>query len=193
MTKWSIMKSLEIKFIDSVIKYDGTQLQPLWIYKNYDLCGDALVSFIGPAEVTLQHMVDQEDVKENRPIYSESMVHFIAEFFDLDLEKTVYRQRLLVAIMKEILEQKLGKELIRRGDDIYDEDAKLSVSIATLSGISTLIHTGINISSHNTPVKTKGLISDYNLDPTAFSKEVLGAFKNELESSWLARCKVRSV
>ena len=90
-------------------------------------------------------------------------------------------------------EQKLGKVLIRRGDDIYDEDAKLSVSIATLSGISTLIHTGINISSHNTPVKTKGLISDYNLDPTAFSKEVLGAFKNELESSWLARCKVRSV
>ena len=110
-----------------------------------------------------------------------------------ELIKVLYRMPGRAKFLKEILEQKLGKVLIRRGDDIYDEDAKLSVSIATLSGISTLIHTGINISSHNTPVKTKGLISDYNLDPTAFSKEVLGAFKNELESSWLARCKVRSV
>ncbi len=186
------MEYFQTLFLEQTLKYDGTQLAPLWMYKHYDIQGNAMVSFIGPADVTLKHMVDVEDIKAQSPIYSESMVHFLAEFFDLDLEKTVFRQRLLMATVKEILEKKIHRVLDRQGDDIYDGDAKLSVSIATLSTLSTLIHAGINVSSRNTPVKTKGLL-DYDVPPAAFAKEVLAAFKKELESSWLARCKVRSV
>lgn len=183
------MKSISILFLEKSLKYNGTELSPLWIYKNYDLQGDAVISFIGPAELDTRTMVDMEDIKAGDRIYSESMVHFIGEFFDLDLEKTVFRQRLLMAIMKEVLEKKIGRILTRSGDDIYDGDCKLSVSIATLSQTSTLIHAGINVFSNNTPVKTKGLF-DYDIEPTGFAKEILNKFKEELESSWLARCKV---
>ena len=186
------MDIFQVRFLEETFTYDGTQLAPLWIYKNYDIQGHALVSFIGPADVTLKHMVDVEDIKTQSPIYSQSMVHFLGEFFELDLEKTVFRQRLLMATAKEVLEKKIQRVLDRKGDDIYDGDAKLSVSIATLSSLSTLIHAGINISSRNTPVKTKGL-EDYDIPPAAFAKEVLETFKEELESIWLARCKVRSV
>ena len=184
------MTDLKVQFLKETLLYDGTQLSPLWIYKNVDLRGNAIVSFVGPCDVKLSNMVDMEDIKSKSPIYSESMVHFIAEFFDLDLEKTVYRQRLLMVIMKEILEKKMSKTLTRYGDDIYDGPKKLSVSIATLTTTSTLIHAGVNISSKNTPVLTIGL-EEYDISPEVFSTEVLERFRVEMESSWLARCKVR--
>lgn len=186
------MKMLQTKFINKRIKYDGTQLAPHWIYKNFDICGDAIVSFIGSADVPLKNMVDLEDVKSQSPIYSERMLHFIAEFFDADLEKTIYRQRLLMVIMKECLEKRIGKRLQRRGDDLYDGKKKLTVSIATASPISTLIHAGINIQSKNTPVLTAGL-ADYQLAAKPLALELGSLFKKECESIWKARCKVKSV
>lgn len=184
------MKDIKTLFISEKLTYDGTQLSAHWIYRKCDLQGNALISFIGACDVPIHQMVDIEDVKSQSPIYSEAMVHFLGEFFDLDLEKTVYRQRLLMVNIKELLEQKLTRVLTRKGDDIYDGDLKLTVSIATLTSVSTLIHAGINISSHNTPVPTRGL-EDYDISPETFSREVLERFKLELESSWLARCKVR--
>lgn len=186
------MQVFKTLFIQEKITYDGRQLSPLWIYKKVHLQGNAMVSFIGPCDVPLQNMVDIEDVKSKSPIFSESMVHFIGEFFDLDLEKTVYRQRLLMVNIKELLERRLKRVLSRQGDDLYDGPSKLTVSIATLSSVSTLIHAGINISSKNTPVSTQGL-EDYDIPPETFAKEVLSIFTSELETSWLARCKVRPV
>jgi uncharacterized protein len=186
------VQNFQVRLLNEPLTYDGTQLAPLWIYKNYDIQGSSMVSFIGPADLMLRNMVDVEDIKAKKPIYSTKMVHFLGEFFDLDLEKTVYRQRLLMVIIKEVLEVQLNRLLRREGDDIFDGDAKISVSIATLSQVSTLIHAGVNISSENTPVKTKAL-NDYHIEPRAFAQEVLDVFKQELQSSWMARCKVRSV
>ncbi|OGQ17034.1 MAG: hypothetical protein A3B70_07635 [Deltaproteobacteria bacterium RIFCSPHIGHO2_02_FULL_40_11] len=187
-----MQQGLKTRLLDDTLTYDGTQLAPLWIYKNYDIQGDAMVSFIGPSDLSLRNMVDVEDIKAKRAIFSQKMVHFIGEFFDLDLEKTVYRQRILMVLMKEVLEAQLNRLLTRSGDDLYDGDAKITVSIATLSNVSTLIHAGVNISSEGTPVKTKAL-NDYNIEPRPFAHEVLDRFREELESCWLARCKVRSV
>lgn len=200
------MKGVQTKFIPKRIPYNGTQLSPHWIYKNFDICGDALVSFIGPADVSLKQMVDLEDVKSKSPIYSEEMLHFIAEFFDTDLEKTIYCQRLLMVIIKECLEKRLSRhpsnsrhsresgnpKLSRKGDDLYDGKKKLTVSIATASAISTLIHAAINISSRNTPVLTAGL-SDYRISPRPFAHEVMSAFEKEFKSVSVARCKVKPV
>jgi len=178
--------------------YDGRQLAPHWIYRQHDLLGDAIVAWRGECQVKLTEMVDLEDVKANAPIYSPQMVHFIAEFFDLDLEKTVYRQRLLVITAKEYLEQHLSQRVERRGDDLYltrpkdGQKGKLSVSIATTSATSTLVHTGFNVVSKGTPVATVGL-ADLQIDPDHFAQTILEAYATEVADIWLARCKVRSV
>lgn len=188
------------KYLGSASKltYDGRQLAPHWIYRQHDLLGDAIVAFRGPCEVKLSEMVDIEDVKAVAPIYSPQMVHFIAEFFDLDLEKTVYRQRLLIVTAKEYLEEKLNQLIRRRGDDLYlsrpedGQPGKLSVSIATSSPISTLIHTGFNVLTEGTPVPTVGL-SELGIDPDDFAQAILDGYTAEIEDIWLARCKVRPV
>jgi uncharacterized protein len=148
---------------DREISYDGRQLVPHWIYRQFDLLGDAAVAFIGPCRVDLNGMVDIEDVKAQAPIFSPKMLHVIAEFFSSDLHTTVYRQRLLIVIAKELLEAMTEKIVSRRGDDLYmprvdGTPGKLSVSIATASVTSTLIHTGINIETDGTPVPTVGLV-----------------------------------
>jgi hypothetical protein len=180
------------------LAYDGFQLAPHWIYRQHDLLGDAIVAFRGPCEVHLSEMVDIEDVKAQAPISSQEMVHFIVEFFDLDLEKAVYRQRLLIVTAKEYLEELLQEKVTRRGDDLYvnrpqdGKPGKLSVSIATSSPVSTLIHTGFNVISEGTPVTTVGL-NDLQIDPNAFAQAVLDRYTAEVADIWEARCKVRPV
>jgi hypothetical protein len=182
---------------DRQIGYDGRQLAPHWIYRQHDLLDDAAVGFIGPCRVDLSEMVDIEDVKNTAPIYSPLMLHVIAEFFAGDLHQTVYRQRLLIVAAKELLETLTDRRVTRRGDDLYlprsdGERGKLSVSIATVSATSTLIHTGFNIETEGTPVPTVGL-AELGVDPAAFGRELLSRYADEVEDIWLARCKVRAV
>jgi hypothetical protein len=142
--------------------------------------------------VKIGDLVDLADVKEKAGIYSEDMLHFIGEFFDHDLDRAILRQRLLIAIIRDVVAELSGSPVVRRGDDIYDGEDKLSVSIATLTPVSGIMHTGINISSNNTPVPTKGL-KDYGIETQAFGKTVLDRFAKEMEDVNVARCKVRGV
>ena len=180
-----------------LITYDGRQLAPHWLYRQFDLLGDAIVAFIGPCRVELGEMVDLEDVKAEAPIYSPLMLHCIAEFFHPDLELAVYRQRLLIVTAKELLEELTGRRVQRTGDDLYltridGKLGKLSVSIATASPTSTLIHTGFNIETEGTPVPTIGL-AELGIDVPAFATELLRRYAAEVQDIWLARCKVRAV
>ena len=97
---------METLFIAEEKKYTGKELAPHWIYKNYHIMGNAIVSFIGECEVVLDHMVDIEDVINNEPIYSKKMLSFIEENFNSSLEQMVYKQRLLVTLTKELIEKK---------------------------------------------------------------------------------------
>ncbi|MBS4026000.1 MAG: DUF366 family protein [Clostridia bacterium] len=173
------------------LKYDGTQLSSLWAFRTFKIQGDSIISFCGECEVSLEHMVDLADVLNQDTIYSEKMAHFIIEHFDLELEKTILRQRLIICIIKEIIEG-YGHRLSRSGDDLYQNNKKLSVSIATLSRISSLIHIGVNISSANTPVPTISL-DDLQIDAGVFRENVVMQYMAELNSIKLARCKVRGV
>ncbi len=186
------MKRIETKFIELKIPYSGKELRSHFIYDQFDLLGDALVAFAGPCDVSLEQMVDLEDVKLDAPIYSENMLHFIGEFYGISLETTITYQRLLIALMSQEMHASGFTKVLRQGDDLYEGDAKLSVSIATLSPTSTLIHAGINISSKNTPVKTKGL-EDFKISPTEFAQKILKAFQEEFHDISKALCKVRSV
>jgi hypothetical protein len=182
---------------DSPITYDGRQLAPHWIYRTFDLLGDAVVAFTGPCQVDLSEMVDIADVKAHAPIYSPLMLHCIAEFFTTDLELAVYRQRLLIITAKELLEETTNHKLQRKGDDLYVTDengtrGKLSVSIATASITSTLIHTGFNIETEGTPVPTVGL-AEMGVEVPSFAAALVQRYADEVQDIHLARCKVRAV
>ena len=114
------MKTL---FIDKEIKYIGSQLAPHWIYKNFKIQGDAIVAFVGECEVKLSEMVDIEDVINNEPIYSRCMLSFISEQFNTELVEGVFRQRLLMCIIKECLENR-GFSVKRDGDDLFVNGTK---------------------------------------------------------------------
>jgi hypothetical protein len=183
------MKTL---WIDQKIKYTGEQLSSLWAYKELSVQGNSIVAFRGPCEVR-EHMVDQEDVKNKDFIFSEDMLSFIVEIFDLNLERAIVVQRLLITELKELLEEMVPSISLRReGDDLFDGKNKLSVSIATLSPVSCLIHVGINVSSKDTPVPTRGL-ADYGVKPEIFAQNVLLKFQEEFTSMENARTKVRGV
>lgn len=184
------MKTL---FIENEVKYIGSQLAPHWIYKNYKLQGDAIVAFVGECEVKLTEMVDIEDVINNEPIYSKYMLSFISEQFNIELVEGVYRQRLLITCIKEALENR-GFKVNRNGDDLFVNDKKLSVSIATKSMTSVLIHTGVNILSDGAPIPVSGLESDLGIkDIKEFAIDVMKRYSEETEDIILASTKVRGV
>lgn len=184
---------MKTKLLEQEIKYEGWQLSPHWIYKNFKIQGDAAVAFIGECEVKLTEMVDIEDVINNEPIYSKSMLSFISEQFNIGLVEGVFRQRLLICIIKEALEKR-GVFVRRNGDDLFVNDKKLTVSIATKSVNSILIHTGINIDSNGAPVKACGLKNDLGIsDIKAFAAEVLEKYSEEIDDIILASTKVRGV
>lgn len=184
---------MKIKFIEDEIKYIGLQLSPHWIYKNYKMQGDAIVAFCGECEVKLTEMVDIEDVINNEPIYSKYMLSFITEQFGIELVEGVFRQRLLINIIKELLEER-GVFVVRKGDDLMINEKKLSVSIATKSMTSILIHTGLNILSKDAPVQACGLTSELGItDIKNFAIEVMTRYAEEIEDIKLAATKVRGV
>lgn len=184
------MKTL---FIDKEIKYIGSQLAPHWIYKNFKIQGDAIVAFCGECDVKLTEMVDIEDVINNEPIYSKYMLSFISEQFNIGLIEGVLRQRLLMSTIKEALEKR-GVVVRRDGDDLFINDKKLSVSIATKSMTSVLIHTGVNILAEGAPIPVSALKTDLNIDDIKeFAIEVMRNYSEEIEDIVLVSTKVRGV
>ncbi len=185
---------MHTKFIEKEIKYTGAELCPHWIYRTFKLQGDAIVAFCGECEVKLTEMVDIEDVINNEPIYSKLMLNFIVEHFNIGLVEGVIRQRLLICIIKEELEKLLTCSPVhlftRIGDDLFINNKKLSVSIATKSLTSVLMHIGINIDPEGAPIKAIGLkdlgISDVN----DFAQKVMVKYSQEIDDIILASTKV---
>ena len=183
---------MRTRWIPDQILYDGTPLESLWAYRRFRVQGDSIVAFAGACDIPEDRIVDWEDRLAGSRIYSHFMLHFIVEHFDPDLEKGIWRQRLLSAIARDLLAERTRAGIRREGDDLFEGDRKLSISIATLTPVSTKIHFGINIRSDGTPVPTKGL-ADYDVHPEAFAKEVLAAYAAECESIAAARCKVKGI
>lgn len=180
---------MHTKFIDNEIKYTGNELSPHWIYKKFHLQGDAIVAFCGECEVKLTEMVDIEDVINCEPIYSKNMLSFIVEHFNIGLVEGVVRQRLLICIIKEALE-KLNIAVIRKGDDLFVDRKKLSVSIATKSLTSVLMHIGINIDPTGAPVDAIGLNFLKISDIKGFANNIMLKYSQEIDDIILASTKV---
>ncbi len=184
---------MHTQWLPQLIHYDGSQLRSHWIYDQTQLVGDAIVAFVGGARVDDAHMVDLEDRTKQAWIFSERMLHYVIEHFGFDLTQTIALQHLLTAIVADVLRVQHPQLALRRtGNDLFDGDAKLSVSIATATPVSTVIHFGINILSTNTPVTTKGL-ADYGIDPQPFAERIMQAYATEVARILHARAKVRAV
>lgn len=187
---------MHFKYVDDrEIIYNGQQLRPHWIFEEFNLLGDSIVAFVGECTVKIDHMVDLEDVKDNSPIYSKKMLSFIIEHFGASLEEIVLRQRLFMCIIQDALNKLLNRNaVLRDGDDLYFEGGKLSVSIATISPVSGLIHVGINIDSENAPVNAAGLLSEMNLNNTNdFAIQLLKSYTIEQQQIKNATYKVKPV
>ncbi len=181
---------MKTKWIDKNITYDGTQLRSRFVAETSMDIDVQMISFIGAADVPIENMVDMEDVRNNAPIFSKSMLHFIIEHAEHDLPLAIARQWLLTLIISEALGGEI--KIKRRGDDIYIDDRKLTVSIATSSPTTTLIHLGINIISDGAPVAAIGL-DELEIDPRSFGLDIMNRYSREIASMQSAAGKVRSV
>ncbi len=187
---------LKTKWIDKNFLYDGQQLRPLYNYQIHDLVGSSVVAWVGPCDVHIDHMKDLVDLKNNEKICGKSMLHFVFEIFDLQLLGAVFLQRLFASIvfgelMKTDGVRKASGHLQREGDDLYFNDAKLSISVAIPSVRSSLIHFALNVVNEGTPVKTCAL-SGFGIDPKDFALKVFARFEKEFVSSVEATYQVRS-
>jgi len=180
-------------FLKETVDYDGSQLRSRWICGQTECGEDAIVAFIGLCDVKPEFMVDLEDLAEGASIYSKEMLHFIVEHIGQGLSETILYQRLLICIIKEVLEHHLPNlSFVRKGDDLFLGNDKLTISIATKSPVSGLIHAGINIQSEGTPVSTKGL-KDFDIDPILFGQTVIDRYLCEVELAKHCETKVKQV
>lgn len=187
------MKSL---FIEKEISYNGEQLKSLFAYMNHQIQGDSIVAWCGPCHIPFSRMIDGEDVLAQSKISSDLMVHFIVEIFHQGIFTAVSFQRLISSIVKDTFCEYLQKQNIsvanvtRRGDDIYVDFKKLSISIASTSTLSSMIHFAVNITNEGTPVSTCALM-DYKIDPKEFANKVLEQVQKEWIDIAQATVKVR--
>lgn len=184
-------------WIDQKTKYDGTQLRSLYAYLGHGVLGDSIIGFRGPCEVTFEHMVDGEDLLAKSEIRGSDMLHFIVEVFDRPLWGAVALQRLMSATMMQLLQQKMSdltmkSQLTRTGDDIFWKEGKLSISIATKSPVSSMIHFAINCDNEGTPVETSAL-KDFGLKPETIAKEFLKLIAQECADIVVATQKVKPI
>jgi hypothetical protein len=163
------------KHIAEIFEYDGSQINPSWAFQEFGIYGSSIITWIGPVNITPDNLKDFADV--GLEIKSNYMVNFICEFFDQqppNMRIAYLRQRLLVMIFREILTE-YGVQTEREGDDIFVDNRKLSISIASISLSSAKIHFALNLEDKGTPddVETIGLFDILVDNEHVFSDENL--------------------
>jgi hypothetical protein len=149
------------------------------------------VGFVGPCDVANADLVDLEDRAAGTFIRARSMVHVVAEHPGCSIQVAVLRQRLLITLLCDALRER-KVETTRRGDDVFVDGRKLTVSIAAPSAGSSLIHLGINVDSEGAPVPAIGL-AEMGCDPPDLLRALLNSYTEELASCAHAETKVRTV
>lgn len=186
-------------FIRQRITYHGCELRSGWAARLAGIEGDVVVAWLGECVVPTEHLVDLEDAAKGEHLKARLMLHLIIEAAGPDLEKAVLWQRLLVSILASLLAEKHGVKVLRDGNDLYVPGAKggapsrkLTVSVATTSPVSALIHLGINVDPSGAPVAAIGL-AELGIEPKGLGRELLARFTGEHRSIRHACGKVRRV
>jgi hypothetical protein len=198
---------VKTKFAHERIDYTGRELRSGWLAERLGLEGDAIGAFRGSCMVSGGDLVDLEDFEAGNIVAGQDMVHFIVEIKGLCLAGITYAQRLLCSMVREILNSVgggsgaggvgggvagAGARVERRGDDLFVGEGKLSVSVATVSPKSGLIHLGLNVTTEGVPVRA-ACLADLGVDPAWLADRVLAAFAAEVDSCLKASGEVRPV
>lgn len=154
--------SIIIEDLKKLTIYDGTQLSSQFTSQNYDVIGNSILVFRGGMRLSPKEMVDIKDIQRESHlsdilISSDDSLHFIIEEFDIqppNMEIEYYRLRVLTLLVIEFLKSR-GISSTRKGTDIYIDDRKLNVGIASISVSSSKIHFGINLSCTGFPQHVK--------------------------------------
>ena len=180
------------RWLDQGPVYDGSQLRAHWILQTTGIAGDAMVAWRGGCDVAAAEIADLDDV-DGPGIAGSDMVHFVWETFgELDLMLAMHRQRLLSAQAGELLRDRAPATPVRRdGDDLFVGDGKLSISIATKSPVSHLLHFAVNATQGGAPVPTAAL-DELGVEPQEFGQALLERAADEQASMTSARAKVRA-
>jgi hypothetical protein len=183
---------MKTRWLPESLVYDGSQLRAHWILQHTGMAGDALVAFRGPCAVARSEIADLADL-DGPGIAGSDMLHFLwEEFSHPDLLLAVHRQRLLSAQAAEVLAGLGPAGAVRRdGDDLYVGAGKLSISIATVSPVSALLHFALNATPGGAPVPIASL-ADLGVDPERLAHALLQRVAAEQASIAVARAKVRS-
>jgi hypothetical protein len=183
--------SLKIYFERTERPY--TELYGHFALKNFGVAGDAIVAFVGPCDVPTENLVDLGDRRAGAKIVAARMLHFVVEHFGLALAEAIWRQRLLAAIILEEVRRRAPQAPLRReGDDVYAGDGKLTVSIATSSPTSAIIHFGVNVDGTGAPVEVSDL-GRLGVDAEELAAAVMSRYVDEVERFVEALGKVRGV
>ncbi len=171
------------KILSARIKYDGSQIAPLWAY-SMGIKGDSIVVFHGAMDVTPENMKDIEDLKAKKTIQGDDLIHIIVERFDspASMRLAYYMQRLLIICVRDVLAAH-GIQTKRNGDDLVVGDGKLTVSIASAGVSCEKIHCGINLTTKGTPpdVKTVALEEFGIKEWKTLAREIAETFVREIE------------
>jgi hypothetical protein len=181
------MARSKVKIVDAGRRdYDGSQIEPLWAFRELGVQGDSIAFFIGGMKVARESLVDLGDLREqkgNYPISSDKALHFIVEHFDdPSLRLAYHRQRILIYVSIEKLNKATARKITRDASDIYLDARKLSVSVATASSSSSKIHLGLNISSKGVPkgVDAIGLDELGVTDISALAEDIAKSYAEEI-------------
>jgi hypothetical protein len=173
--------------------YTGAELRSHYIRDTFGVEGDCIAAFRGACSVSGENLVDLEDFRAGAAVRADDMMHFIVEIFGIDLPNITAVQRLLCAAAKDVVDSKVGRLTVeRRGDDLFVGQGKLSVSVATVSPATGLIHLGLNITTRGVPVEA-ACLSDLGLDAEEVASEIMKKFVEEVGSAERAARKVRPV
>lgn len=181
---------MEYIFISERMTMTVEAMKPHWAFLNFDLVGDSLVMFCGPIEVGPEDMIDLRERKRGTVFPRGDLLHFVIEHFGDDIEKGVLRQNILVSISEEKLAHRLGsRRILRWGDDLYDEDNRLTITAVTQTPVSVKIHLGICID----PDEAAGFVGlrSYGLDPAELGEVIGNQYRADMkrlrEKCWRMR------
>ena len=180
------------RVLEHDLDYTGAELRSHFVREVGGLEGDAALAFVGRCDVPTDSMVDLEDRSAGAFLFSPRMLHVIIEHFGTPLRETVLRQRLLSRLAAELLEKAGVRAVSVAGDDVFVEERKASVSIATASLVSSLVHFGINVRTVGAPVAAWGL-EEASLEAADYARSLLGAYAAEIADVCRAATKVRGV
>jgi hypothetical protein len=179
------------RWLEAGIPYTGRELSSRWVSAHTRQDGDTAALFVGECHVPTENLVDNDDREAGASIAAARMLNVVIMHPECDLRSAVLRQRLLVCILCESLAH---REITpdRRGDDVYVDERKLTVSVAAPSSGACLIHLGINVDPAGAPVAAIGL-DELAIDPHDLGDELMTRYAQELATAAYAETKVREV